>query len=281
MFRINILLISLFILIFSCQERSGHRDPLARVFHDYLYVDEMPSIPQSVDSSLFLQSFTNQWAIKKLLIHKSEFNFKNNPNYIDSLLNVYRESLLIHYYKEALIKIHLDTLIQDSIITSYYENNIDNFKLKEDIIKLNYIKIRQIAPNIEFLVQNYQSVDPIMLDSLEEYCLQFAEKFSFNNNAWVSWLDFSKELPIQGDYLFKNKKKFVKHKSTIELQDSIYRYFLNVQDFKQKGASSPIEYVSSLIRSILIHKRKKELISTIEYELINEALENNNFEIYE
>ena len=67
----------------------------------------------------------------------------------------------------------------------------------------------------------------------------------------------------------------------IELQDSIYSHFIFIQDFKLKGTSSPLEYVSSLIHKILINKRKKELMDNIELKLLEEALINNNFEIYE
>ena len=43
---------------------------------------------------------------------------------------------------------HLDTIIHDTLISFYYQNNIENFQLKEDLVKLNYVKIKRIAPNI-------------------------------------------------------------------------------------------------------------------------------------
>ena len=98
-----------------------------------------------------MQNFANSWATKQLLIDKAEFNFTDYPIYIDSLVNIYKESLLIHYYKEAVIQSYLDTIISDSLISDYYSNHIDNFNLQEDVVKLNYIKVRHVAPNIDFV----------------------------------------------------------------------------------------------------------------------------------
>ena len=68
---------------------------------------------------------------------------------------------------------------------------------------------------------------------------------------------------------------------SIELEDENYKYFIFIKDFKLKGASSPLEYVSSSIRKILLNKRKKDIIYSIEEKLIQEALESNDFKIYE
>ena len=274
----SILLIFLF---FSCQNISDNRIKVARVYDDYLYLDELTLLDNfnSHDSLIFIQNFSNKWASQKLLINKAKFNFKNEPLYIDSLVDAYRESLIIHYYKQAVIQTYLDTIISDTSIFNYYNQNLDNFQLKEDIVKLNYIKVRHVAPNLDF-VKNLTTIsNDENLEQLEEYCLQFAERFFLGNVNWVSWSDFSKQLPIEKDNFIRDTKKIFKKNRKIELQDSTYRYFLFVEDFKLKGTSSPLEYVSSMIRKILINKRKKEIINNIEERLIQEAMENNNFEI--
>ena len=281
MIRNNVFIICLLFLFICCQNKKNNRVQVARVSDSYLYLDQIPPTPISIDSLIFTQNFINSWATKKLLIDKAEFNFNNYPIYIDSLVNVYKESLLIHYYKEAVVQSYLDTIISDSLIIDYYNNHVDDFKLHEAIVKLNYIKVRHVAPNIDFLTKNYSSTDPKILLELEEYCLQFAERFFLGDVDWISWPSFSKQLPLEGGGLFGDVKKILKQKSTLELADSVYRYFIFIQDFKLKGTSSPLEYVSSLINKILINKRKKELIKNIEYTLLEEAILNNNFEIYE
>ncbi|MAQ69498.1 MAG: hypothetical protein CMD23_00180 [Flavobacteriales bacterium] len=268
-------------ILFSCQSQKNSRIELARVYDSYLYLDQIPSAPHSVDSVIFVQNYINQWATQKILIKKAEFNLDRNLNYVDSLVDVYRESLLIHYYKEAMIQEYLNDFISDSLINLYYLNNIENFQLKEDIVKLNYIKIKSIAPNINFVSEKYTSLDLVDVEKLEEYCLQFAERFFLGDVDWVSWSDFAKTLPVSENLHLKDGRRFLRQNKKIELKDSIYQYFIFIQDFKLKGSSSPLDYVSSLIQKILINKKKKDLMNDIEHQLIEDALSTNNFEIYE
>ena len=97
----------------------------------------------------------------------------------------------------------------------------------------------------------------------------------------ISFSDLLKQLPVSQIKKIKNQTQFLKKHKQIEFQDKNYKYFIFIKDFRLKGASSPLEYVSSIIRKILINKRKKDIIKSIEDKLIQEAIENNNFEIYE
>ena len=272
-----------FYFFIACQPYSSERVVVARVFDEYLYLDEIPYFDASSDqdSMISIHTFSNKWASKKILLNKAEYNFTNDPLYIDSLVSVYRESLLIHYYKEAVIQTYLDTLIQDSLIRNYYDANIKNFPLKENIVKLNYIKIRRVAPNLDFVVKNYHSDDLEDLALLEEYCVQFADRFFLGDDSWVSWEDFLNHVPDKNKKQLTNARNVLTKKKRFELEDSVYEYFIFIQDFKLKGASSPLEYVSSVIKKILLNKRKKEILSNIEEKLVQEAIKNNNFEIYE
>tara|TARA_B100000530_G_scaffold31395_2_gene18686 strand:+ start:927 stop:1772 length:846 start_codon:yes stop_codon:yes gene_type:complete len=272
-----------FYFFIACQPYSSERVVVARVFDEYLYLDEIPYFDASSDqdSMISIHTFSNKWASKKILLNKAEYNFTNDPLYIDSLVSVYRESLLIHYYKEAVIQTYLDTLIQDSLIRNYYDANIKNFPLKENIVKLNYIKIRRVAPNLDFVVKNYHSDDLEDLALLEEYCVQFADRFFLGDDSWVSWEDFLNHVPDKNKKQLTNARNVLTKKKRFELEDSVYEYFIFIQDFKLKGTSSPLEYVSSVIKKILLNKRKKEILSNIEEKLVQEAIKNNNFEIYE
>ncbi len=272
-----------FYFFISCQPYSSERVVVARVFDEYLHLDEIPYFDESSDedSVLSIHTFSNKWASKKILLNKAEYNFTNNLLYIDSLVSVYKESLLIHYYKEAIVQTYLDTLIQDSLIINYYYENIKNFPLKENIVKLNYIKIRRVAPNLDFVVKNYHSDDLSDLSLLEDYCIQFADRFFLGDGSWISWEDFLNQVPDKNKKKLTNARNVLRKNKRFELEDSVYQYFVFIQDFKLKGTSSPLEYVSSVIEKILLNKRKKEIISNIEEKLVQEAIKNNNFEIYE
>ena len=281
---INKLYIILFLISFvSCQFNSSDRVIVARAFDKYLYYDEIPQLDgySSEDSIISIHNFANQWASNQILINKAVYNFKDEELYIDSLVNVYRESLLTHYYKEAVIQNYLDTVIPDSLMINYYQDNLQNFILKEDIVKLNYVKIRNIAPDLDFVSNKYYSLDTEDIELLEDYCVQFADRFFLGDVSWISWDDFLNQIPDKNRKKLISSRQVLRKNKRFELEDSVYQYYIFVQDFKLKGTSSPLEYVSSIIRKILLNKRKKEIIYNIEEELLYEAIKNNNFEIYE
>tara|TARA_B100001250_G_C19801550_1_gene791335 strand:+ start:328 stop:1176 length:849 start_codon:yes stop_codon:yes gene_type:complete len=275
--------ILLFLFFSACQSTSSDRLVVARAFDNYLYFDEIPYLDgySYEDSVISIHNFANQWASKKILLNKAAYNFKNDQLYIDSLVNVYRESLLIHYYKEAVIQNYLDTLITDSLMINYYQDNMENFFLKEDIVKLNYVKIRNVAPNLDFVANKYYSRDFDDIELLEDYCVQFADRFFLGDINWISWDDFLNQIPEKNRKKLKNGRQVLRKNKRFELEDSVYQYFIFVQDFKLKGTSSPLEYVSSIIGKIILNKRKKEILYNIEEELLQEAIKNNKFEIYE
>ena len=271
-------IITIFVILFSCNESRIERNKIARVHDKFLYSDQISQVPENQDSFTFVNNYINNWAKNELLISKAKFNIDKTPSHIDSLVERYKSSLLTHHYKQLLIQSQLNRNIEDSIIEIYYANNIENFMLKENLFKIKYVKIKKIAPKLEFLELNFPP-DSLNFKKIEDYCLQFSEKFFFNNLDWISSEDILSELPSQikeSDI----EKKFKKGKTVI-VEDSLYNYYLYVDDLETMGSPSPLDYVSLLIEKIIINKRKKDLINDIEFNLLQKAMINNNFEIYE
>jgi hypothetical protein len=278
---VRFIILSFVLLLCHCQSSFDNRIKIARVYDDYLYLDQLPVVEtfSGNDSLIFIQNFTNNWASQRLLFNKAQFNFPEYPSYIDSLVQDYKESLIIHYYQQAVIENYLDTLVSHKEIESYYQNNIDNFTLKEHILKMNYIKIKSVAPNLDFVKNTYKSLNLLDIELLEDYCLQFAERFFLNDTNWIDVFSLNKQLPfLTQDISLYNKYMFDNNRS-IELKDKDYNYFIFIKKYKLKGSSAPLEYVSSMIQKILINKRKKDVLTNIEDMIIKEAIANNNFEV--
>jgi len=225
------------------------------------------------DSILLVRSFINNWALKKLLLNKAE---KNNSleatNEINTLVNDYRESLLINNYKEMLINQQLDTVIFSSEIDLFYENNKENFKLNEELLKIKYLHFDHKVVNKKELIRLFKSEKIDDLESLEKQQLSF-KKFQFNENIWISLDKVMINLPFSKEELL-NKTKY------LEKQDSIGLYLVSVKDFLSTNETAPLSYIKSQIKQMILHRRKIKLIKDIEKILIQDATKNNNFKIY-
>lgn len=259
----------------SKEEES--QEIIAIVNDDKLFKDDIEAIlPKKItknDSILLVRSFINNWALKKLLLNKAE---KNNSlqatNEINTLVNDYRESLLINNYKEMLINQQLDTAIVFSEIELFYENNKENFKLNEELLKIKYLHFDHKVVNKKELIRLFKSDRVDDLESLEKQQLSF-KQFQFNQKIWISLDKVMLNLPLSREELL-NKTKY------LEKQDSIGLYLISIKDVLSTNETAPFSYIKPQIKQMILHRRKIQLIKDIEKILIQDATKNNNFKIY-
>ena len=170
----------------------------------------------------------------------------------------------------------LDTLITDTEIEEYYNNNKANFELKDNIIKVIYIKVNKTAPDMKKLQNWYKSDDLKDKELLTSYCHQFAANYYLDDNSWLFFDDLLKEIPIQT----YNKELFLQNTRFVEVNDSLYNYFVNIKGFKIRNSLSPISFEKENIKNIILNKRKLQLITKMKEDVYNDAVNLNKIEIY-
>ena len=116
---------------------------------------------------------------KQLLLQKAELNLTEEQKDVHNQIEEYRSSLLIFKYEQSLILQKLDTVITQTEIEEYYNENPSNFILDINLIKALYIKLPRKAPNVEALRQLYSSEKEDDIQQLESYCYQYATKYDF------------------------------------------------------------------------------------------------------
>ncbi len=280
-FTITITAFMLFTL-FSCSkpQQKTNEKPVARVFDKYLYPsdlkDVIPSNLSSADSTTLAKDFIEKWIRKQLLLNKAELNLSDQEKNVEKQIENYRSSLLIFKYEQNLIEQRLDTVITAAEIEKYYNDNTSNFLLNDNIVKALYIKIPKSSPNIQAVRRWYRSDNEDDLKQLEDYCYQYAAKFDDFSNNWIYFSEILKAVPVE----ISNPENYLRYRKTIEADDGNYRYFVNLKDYKLLGEVAPLEFVSDNIRSIMLNKRKIQLIQQLESDIYNDELNRGNFNIY-
>ncbi|MFH0864606.1 MAG: peptidyl-prolyl cis-trans isomerase, partial [Bacteroidota bacterium] len=112
--------------------------------------------------------------------------------------------------------------------------------------------------------------------SLEDYCKKYAVNYFLDDSTWLYFSDLLKEIPVKT----YNQEDYLKYNRFIEMEDSTYTYFLNIKDFEIKESVSPLSFEKNNVRKIILNKRKLELVEEIEESIFNDALKNEDFEIY-
>lgn len=254
---------------------------LAKIGDKSLFLSEIqPSIPENVegaDSALFVKEQVKKWVEQTLLLQMAELNLSESEKDIEKEIENYRKSLLIYAYEKAFISQKLDTLISDNEVANYYEGNLQNFELKDYVVKVLYTKLEKNAPQINYLrtmINNTEEQE--VRYQLEDYCRQFATNYMLEDQVWLYFEDLLKEIPIKT----YNIDAFLKNNKVVEIEDEQYLYFLVIKDYRLKDSVSPLELEKSRIKSIILNKRKLELTKSMRKDLYQDALNKNLIEYY-
>ena len=245
---------------------------LVSIYDKDLYYEDVNSSFQNnistEDSLQLLNTLIEKWVKKQVLIHKAKINLDDELMDVEKQVQDYKNSLLIYKYQNILVNQKLDTLVSDLDLKNYYVDNKSNFKIKNDFVQINYVKVKKEVPNLWKLLKWYKSEDSKSLELLEDYCYQFADEYSLHSD-WILLSDLMYKLP-NGTRAnqFRSKKYF-------ELKDENFYYFVYVKKKKNTGEISPFELEKKQIKTILINKRKLDFLSNMENQLYKEALSKN------
>jgi len=270
------------IILSSCfgGANKSSENILARVYDDYLYESELKDIipPGSKvkDSILIAQNYINNWISQKIILYKAQRNLLDKDMLFEKQLEDYRNSLIIYKYETKLISQSLDTVVTDSDIETYYNDNIGNFQLKDNIVKVYYARLNIEIPELKKIRRFFNSSIPEYRDSVEVYIENLADLYYLDDETWILFDDVLKYVPINT----YNQEAYLKNHRRIEITDDDYVYFVHFSDFKIKDGVSPLSFEKANIRQIIINKRKLDIIGKMRDEVFQSALENNEFEIY-
>jgi hypothetical protein len=267
------------LFLFSCNHflKDTNEKPIARVGTHYLYSSDIKKIAfTNEDSQQVVSKYIDNWIRELLLLQHAEKNILTKQAQIDERVEDYRRSLITYEYESQLIEQKLDTAVSDEEIQGYYNENKNDFELKDNIIKVNFIKVKKNTPNVDKVAKWYKSEDQKEIDTLRSYCQQFADNFYLEDNNWLLFDDVLKEIPIK----MYDREAFLQNNRFIETSDSIFLYFVNIKGFMAKNSLSPLSFQKETIRNRLINKRKVSMIKTMRQDLYDEGMKNNVFEIY-
>lgn len=269
----------------SCQILGGEGEdgrgkPLARVYDTYLYADDLdgvvPDEMTAEDSSTFVQNYINVWAKNQLMIYKAEYNLNEQQKDFSEQIRKYRNDLLKYRYLEQYVDQQMDTTIGQVELQAYYQDHLRNFQLKENILRLHYVVVPENAPDVQKVKNWLLSKEAEDRAALQEYALRNARNFSLTDTSWLNFDDFAALVPVQT----YNQQDFLTKNSYLELKKNGLVYFVHILDYKIKDNPAPLPYVQDLIRSILRNKKRLELISELEKNLLQDALKKQEFETY-
>ena len=256
------------------------RRKIARVANTYMYEDELAGIvppgTSRPDSISRVEAFVDSWIRKQLLIQEASKKIDINEAEVERKILDYRYSIIAYEYQTYYIKQNLDTVIAEGEVEGYYRANIDNFILKQNIVRATFIKVPKNAPRIKRIKDLIFSNREKDQDELKTYCLSFSAAYHISDSTWMVFDELVRNSPLVE---IPNKIQFLRANPYYETSDDSYLYYLKVEEYRISDNVSPLEFVKDDIRNIILNKRKVELAKQLEDDVYSQAQQQKEFEI--
>lgn len=270
-------------MICSCTYFQPVQKPqsIARVGKNYLYKSDIatlvPAGTSKEDSILLVRDFIDRWASQKLLIDAAERNLSDaKKKEYNALIKQYKIDLYTRAYIEEVVKKTVDTLIIQEDLKKYYEENKQNFKTNGTLVRLRFINLSKDNPRFETIRSKFFDYNKKDKKFWDTYALQF-KSFALNDSVWVDMSQVYEKLPVINP---ENRDEYIQAGKKIQIQDKDDAYLIKITNVIDRNQISPFEYIKPTLKEVILNKRKLELIKKFEKDITNDAIKNNDYEIY-
>lgn len=279
--RIGCLIIGLLVMS-GCSGSFNHqgKTPLVEVGDVFLYKEDLDAaLPVGIhdkDSVRFAEDYIRNWVEDVLLYGKAEGNIPDNEK-IDQQVAAYRRALIMHTYQEELVRQKLGNEVSEEEIEAYYEAHAAQFRAEQPYIQGLFMKVPVQTRNLNRVRNWYKQNTQDAIDGLEKFSIAHAVSYEYFYDRWRPVSEFALKMPLEAletdmDYLKRNKN--------VEVRDTVYCYFLHVEQFLPKGDPLPLEYAKNEIKEIIINLKRVAFINQMKNDLYREASENNDIIYY-
>ena len=279
--RKALLIITFLAAISSCRlyDRLFKGDVVARAGRDVLYESDVEALNitgfSAEDSARIVERYIMSWAKNRLLLDMAESQLSKADRDVEAQLEEYRQQLLVDRYEQKYVEQRLDTVVSEQEYLDFYEANPASFTTHVPLMKGRYIKMSDNSPNLNPVKSLYRSRIEEDMDRLEQLCYTSAEKYYFFED-WVGL-----DAVVEGTGLdVQELARVLENRSYLEKDFLGYTYLISVDDYVPAGSLSPYEYCRERIRNHILNRRKQALVTSLERNLLNDAIVSEKFVIY-
>jgi hypothetical protein len=269
------LFVCLFVFV-SCGRRK--KDVIARVHDHVLTVEDLrekiPVFDDSADSILIRQQYIDSWILEKILLDEAEKFLSSKEKNFEQEIEEYQQMLTIHAYENKLVNELLDKNVSDREIAGYYEAHKNNFKLRQPIVKINYMKLPlgsqqiNVAKKLLFTANRTEAE----LKKLKQITANHADN-AYLLDDWLLLDDILKEIPVEKERTFEKNQ-------TLEIADSVNVYLVRILDFRINEGYSPLNIERENIIKSILQRRRMRMLDSLRKEAVNKVRESGEILLY-
>ena len=274
--------ITLLLLLAGCDyfHKNSKEVVVAECYGKYLYESDLKGIvPEGtpiMDSIQRVSSFIDSWIRRQVLIHQAENNLNKEELDLKKQLEEYRNSLVIYAYESQLINQKLDTLVSEDEIAEYYEQNKDDFQLRNTMVKVAYVILDEDCKQKATFQKLMSDSDTLLLQNIDIQATYYAVKSYLDVDHWMRLDDLTSIIPIE---IF-NAESFLKKNKFVCFDMNNHTYMVRFVDYLLEESTSPLDLEHDNIKSVILAHRKRAMIDKMQADLYEKAKKDRAFEVY-
>ena len=145
------------------------------------------------------------------------------------------------------------------------------------MVQLRFIELPKQFLNKEEVIERLKRFDQEDVVFLDSIGVQF-KKLNFNDSLWIPLVRVLQEIPPLAK---EDEDRTIKKSQFFELEDSLGVYLGKIGDVRNINEIAPLSYIEPTIRQVLLNRRKLDFMRRLETEILDEAVKQNEFQIYE
>ncbi len=275
-------ILTLFMMFGACKNKNSQdSDAVVRVNDSYIYRKDLDKLvapgTTAEDSLVIVNNYFNHWATQRLLLDVAAFNLSDEKkSEIQDLVDQFKTDLLTAAYLERMVQQSLDTVVSETDLRNFYNENKDKLVSNEVLVQLRYVNVLNENPKLASIKKYFLSNKKQDFKKLEDLSLQM-KSYALNDSVWVNMNQIYGKLPfITSD----NIKSYLSDGLFYEIKDAESTYMVKVNKVLDKNSISPFEYIKPTLIQTVMNNRKMELIKKIQKDILDDANKNNQYEIY-
>lgn len=268
--RLHTSLLLCCLLLAACHPKGDDSPVVARVYSHELHRSDLAGLVppglSSDDSAAIVDNYVDQWVRQMVVLSKAEKNVKQD---FSKQLDEYRNSLVTYAYERQIVDQLLDTVVTERQLREYYDEHRDDFQLKNSIVKAVYViapKKSPAAPALRNLVNKHVFSDAEIVD-MEQLATRHGMQGYYDADTWIPFYTLQSAVPITT----YNENLFLRQNHSIVLSDDSLTYFVRIIAYRVADDISPLDVQRQAIKSIIINRRKVDLLAKMQNDLMEEA----------
>ena len=274
-------LMALVLLATSCSFFQSRGDVLAKIGKDVLYKSDVaklvPPGTSPEDSAYMVDQYVQNWALVRLKTLKATEQLTPDERDISKEIESFRNDLLSFRYEKMFMESRIDTVVSREQIEEYYEEHPQSFKYDYSVVRARYIVINMRSPYYARIKELYKSKEEDKVAELEELSRSYAERYEDYGGRLVSIPQLAKDVGM----MVTDLEEIAAKQSSYILEGEQKNTLIFIVSRYAPHSLTPLEYNEEKIKDAIISIRKQEILSKLEQDLLNEALENKKLQRYD